>query len=84
MLAVDNDHIHPVLGAANSSMAVILTQLGESYFGEARQCFREANKQFRLIYKRCLNDETTHREIISKQNFSSVCFHMYVFVSVPC
>ena len=55
MLLVDDDDIHPILGAANSSMGVILTARGD--FNDARQCFREANHQFHRIYKGKTTDE---------------------------
>ena len=65
MLMIVDDQIHPLIGAATSSVGVILTQLNN--YSEARQCFREARTQFRRIFKRLVEKEKTTQEIISKQ-----------------
>ena len=62
LLLMDDDQIHPILGAVNCSLGVILTEM--SQFQEARLCLREAAKQFRRIHNRFISIGKTSQELI--------------------
>ena len=65
MFMMDEDGVHPLIGAIYCNLAVI--HIRKSNFTEAKQCLELAEKQFRQIQREMLADGNFTLELIGKR-----------------